>query len=52
MKAPIIALLALILMTLVVALTGCTATISADGSKSATVNGEQFLRALTIIAEK
>lgn len=52
MKTPILALLALIVMTLFVALTGCTATISADGSKSATVDGEQFLRAIAIIAEK
>jgi len=45
-------LLAISLFFAVFLLTGCTVTISPDGSKSGTVNGTQFLRAIEILATK
>lgn len=42
----------LLLLAALAGLTSCTVTISPDGSKSGTVNGTQFLRAVEILATK
>lgn len=47
-----ILMLAALLLAAVMSLASCTVTWTPDGSKSATVNGEQVLRAIEIIATK
>lgn len=52
MKIIATSLLALIAMCLLLALTGCTVTMNADGSKSATVDAPTAIKVLEIIATK
>ena len=42
----------ILLLISAVSVIGCTVTIAPDGSKSATVDGTQFLRAIEIISTK